>query len=635
MYPYTTSALSGRKKASKVKKKDSRRVAVAKKPSSKVEDDAPCFDSPEDLPLVSNRVELTESGGSMVSEATLPPVDLGLNSYSRKVLSRPSIDMISAYMEEAHAQDGPEALNRLKHKASVKVSKSFIEQEDVTVRRIRDILVMPVLGPPLRKIERSVDLPPDLNDYFEKYPRTHHSYNALIWKLSQRGNYSEAKRMLESMKEHNLKPNIQNYTSLLLGCRKTKDTKEMESLLNQMRSEGLELDQYVFGTVVDICVESGALDKAFEYVNTFKQLQIKPNAEVFTSLIKGCIRDNDIDRAWKVYHHMRTWHCEPDEITIALMIYACARRSETEKAMQLYREMKSMGIRPTGSTYDSLLYACLRRRDYYSQAFEILKQMKSEGVQPDAKTLSSVLGVCAKGGDVPTAELLFDEIIELPGGSNSEYPYAYMIEAYSMAHRIPSEKENFKKYLSKGELVFERMLSAGVKPTSHSLNMRLLLYTKPCFLNRAVEWKNSFRKVYHVEPNVYTYNLLIAMYAQAHRMEIALDQFHLMKAEGLTPQFTTYQELIKGCTKNHMYNTGMKILREMKKNDIQLLPEYPFIMNFRRLLVRTPHLIREIDKLTGKAYRYVPPWRKPGRSRKIVYGRQLSKEERKRSPLYG
>lgn len=259
--------------------------------------------------------------------------------------------------------------------------------------------------------------------------------------------------------------------------------------------------------------------------------------------------------------------------------------------------------------------------------------MKVEGYAPDYRTLDMLLAVAGKGGDVSTAELVFDETVAL--GPKREHPYAYMMEAYGMAHRLASEIKNLKAYREKAEKLFERMLSEGIKPTALSCNLMLNVYSWHSRVDSAIEFKKKMREVYGVQPDVYTYTTMIEMFGRVRQMDLALDQFNLMKAEGLTPSLTTYAVLIEGCTRNHLVSTGMKVLREMKANNIELKPEHTFIINFRRGLTKTPDIVREIDQLTGKAYRFRMPWRRKGSIRKITYHRELTKEEAKKTSLYG
>lgn len=565
------------------------------------------------------------------------PVDLGLDDVSRKVLmgmgGTRGQDVMSDYMSLKNMDE--KQMEHAKHDMMPSPVLGSWDAEDVAARRVADILTMPIYGPsPIYKGRNPNVFTRDEAKYFDKYPRTPKNYNRFIWSLCKLDDYESACKALEAMKVHGVPRDVGIYTSLMQGCILRKDPREVMRVFVEMRKDGIAADLWVFDTMMEAFIASGQLDGAFALYDQLKPNGLQPSVIIFTTLVKGCIRDNDLERAWKVFNHMRVWHCEPDEVLMNLMIHACALNSEAERAMNLYEEMKQVNIRPTHVTFNSLLFACARRKDFYGKAWDLLKEMKVLGYIPDYRTFDMLLAVAGKGGDISTAELVFDEAISAPGPLR-EQPYAYMIEGYAMAHRVHAEQHNRKNYVLKAEQLFERMISDGVKPTNLSLNMRLNLYTYNSLISKAVEWKKQMKEVYGVKPDVYACNSMIEMYGRTRQMDLALDQFNLMKAEGLQPTFTTYAILMEGCTRGHLTNTGMKLLREMKAKNIELKPEFTFIINFRRGLVKTPDLVREIDQITGKAYRIVLPWRKKGNIRKITYHRELTKEEAKRTSLYG
>lgn len=564
-------------------------------------------------------------------------VDLGLDKVSMGILARgvpAGSNIVEEYMKAKEMSD--EQWAREKHGMAPIPPLGSWEAEEKAARRVAEILTMPIYGPNPHYKGRNPRLFTHSEEkYFDKYPRTAKNYNKFIWSLAKLGEYEKAKNAIERMKEHGVERDVGIYTSLMQGCIIKKDPREAMRVFVDMRRDGIKPDLWVFDALMETFVESGELEGAFALYDELKPNGLEPTTIIFTTLVKGCLKDGDIERAWKVFDHMRIWHCEPDEILMNLMIYACAKKSEAERAHNLYTQMKSMGLRPTHSTFNALLYAYARRKDYYAQAWDLLKTMKVEGYIPDHRTFDMLLAVAAKGGDVSTAELCFDEAMSVPNAPKREHPYAFMIEAYAMAHRVHAEQHNLKKYVSKAEALFDRMIKDGIVPTHRSANLMLNVYTYNSMISKAVEWKKKMKQVYNLAPDVYTYTSMIEMYGRTRQMDLALDQFNLMKAEKLKPSLTTYGVLIEGCTRSHLITTGMKLLKEMKANDIDITPELTFVINFRRGLVKMPDLIREIDQLTGKAYRFVMPWRRKGSIKKLTYKRELTKEEAKRTSLYG
>lgn len=217
-----------------------------------------------------------------------------------------------------------------------------------------------------------------------------------------------------------------------------------------------------------------------------------------------------------------------------------------------------------------------------------------------------------------------------------ERPYSLMLEAYANSMYLRKGNDNSSAILEAGEDIWTRMEAAGILPANHSFHSRLRMYAEAMRLNRVIELKAEMKSKYGLSPTTLTYNCIIRMFGRAHRVERAFDQFNMMvAADKLEPDRQTYVELVVACTKQFYVQSGMKLLREMQgKNMLATAANEQWINDFRRQLVKFPWMIREIDEMTGKADIPIAPWRHPGVKRKIRYGRELTPEEEKRSPLY-
>lgn len=519
---------------------------------------------------------------------------------------------------------------------ALKYEKTPLTEEDLVHkdregRWFAQILMKPVPSDLVLKKE-ALKLPTtNLAEYFEIYPRNEKSYNTFIRGLGELGMYEEAKKAIEDMKLHGLTPNIHIYTSLMTACVTNKDPDEAFRIYERIKSEKLTPTVYTYDNLVEACVEAGQLDRAYTVLDLMKKEGIEPNQVVFTSLIKGCLRDKDVDRAWQTFDHMKVWtNLWPDQVQYTLMIIACAMREEAERAHMLYQEMKQFNLYPTEVTFNALLMAYAKRKDFYDDAFKTLAEMKASGYSPDLVTFILLLKTCARGGDARTAELIFDEIMNIPGAAEQENPYSLLIQAYSVAHRADFSKVN--ENIQRGEAIWQRMLAKGIKPTTFSMNHYLSLYSEALRLNRALEIKDKF-KDYGLVPDQYCYNSLIKMFMRARRPERALDMYTYMIAAGVQPNFTTYSYLVETCAKTKWITTGMKFLREMKDKGYKLHWSHEFVLNFRRNCTKFPHIVREIDELTGKAYQTIPSWKKPGGRKPISIRREITKEELEKEKL--
>lgn len=154
------------------------------------------------------------------------------------------------------------------------------------------------------------------------------------------------------------------------------------------------------------------------------------------------------------------------------------------------------------------------------------------------------------------------------------------------------------------------------------------VYCEAGRINRALTFKDSYSQMGLV-PNTDTFASLIKMFSRARRLERAFDLFNQMKVLGMKPSLKTYSDIITACARSDFVMSGMRLLREMKEKGYPLAHHHYFVLNFRRNLTSSPHLVREIDDLTGKALHFVPGWKKPGGRHQRPDNRPVSKKERK------
>ena len=127
-----------------------------------------------------------------------------------------------------------------------------------------------------------------------------------------------------------------------------------------------------------------------------------------------------------------------------------------------------------------------------------------------------------------------------------------------------------------------------------------------------------------------TRKLILALLSRARRVERALDELQLLRVDGYVADVQCYSLVIAACARTHYATTGMRLLREMHAQGLPLQPHHYYVLQFRRNLVKSPHLVREIDALTGKARQYVPGWKRPGGRKYKARMREPSKAEVKR-----
>ena len=135
---------------------------------------------------------------------------------------------------------------------------------------------------------------------------------------------------------------------------------------------------------------------------------------------------------------------------------------DTARALEYFHESQTRGVQPNIFLYNTTIskLAKARKADY---ALELFQSMKKSGIVPSSITYGAVIAACCRVGDSASAETLFEEMTGQRNFRPRVPPYNTMMQFYVQT------KPNRDRFL----YYYNRMLSAGIKPTSHSYKVCL------------------------------------------------------------------------------------------------------------------------------------------------------------------
>jgi pentatricopeptide repeat protein len=130
---------------------------------------------------------------------------------------------------------------------------------------------------------------------------------------------------------------------------------------------------------------------------------------------------------------------------------------DTARALEYFHESQARGVQPNIFLYNTAIskLAKARKAEY---ALELFHKMKSSGIVPSSITYGAVIAACCRVGDSASAEILFEEMIAQRNFRPRVPPYNTMMQFYVQT------KPNRDRCLH----YYNRMISAGIKPTAHS-----------------------------------------------------------------------------------------------------------------------------------------------------------------------
>jgi pentatricopeptide repeat protein len=130
---------------------------------------------------------------------------------------------------------------------------------------------------------------------------------------------------------------------------------------------------------------------------------------------------------------------------------------DTARALEYFHESQAGGVQPNIFLYNTTIskLAKARKADY---ALELFHNMKKSGIVPSSITYGAVIAACCRVGDSTSAETLFEEMTSQRNFRPRVPPYNTMMQFYVQT------KPNRARFLH----YYNRMISAGIRPTAHS-----------------------------------------------------------------------------------------------------------------------------------------------------------------------
>ncbi|KAL6189996.1 hypothetical protein ACLB2K_036397 [Fragaria x ananassa] len=360
------------------------------------------------------------------------------------------------------------------------------------------------------------------------------SYNALIEAL---GKIKQFKIIWNLVNEMNNKGLLSKDTFALISRRYARARRVSDAIkaFEKMEKFGIKLEGSDFNRLIDTLSKSRQVEKAQEVFDEMKQRRFKPDIKSYTILLEGWGQQQNFLRLDEVYREMKAEGFDPDVVTYGILINAHCKAKKYNDAIGLFREMEAKNVRPSPHIFCMLING-LGSEKRLAEALEFFERFKASGLEAEAPTYNAVVGAYCWSMRMSDAFRVVDEMRKCGIGSNSR---TYDI----ILHHLVKHRRTEQAYS-----VFQRISSEP-----------------------------------GCEPTVSTYEILVRMFCNENRVDMALQVWFQMKTKGVLPRMHMFSTLINSLCHENKLDEACRYFQDML--DMGICPPTQLFSNLKQALL--------------------------------------------------
>ncbi|GJV70513.1 putative tetratricopeptide-like helical domain superfamily protein [Tanacetum coccineum] len=343
------------------------------------------------------------------------------------------------------------------------------------------------------------------------------AYNTIIDSMCKHKMIDDAFKLLKQMvSQKGITPDVVTYTSLISGLCNVGRWEEASKLLKErLEDEKMSPNVQTFNILVNAFCKDGKIEEAEDAINLMLERGIVPNIVTHTSLLNGYCLHGKMTKARSLFDSMVSKGIMPNVVTYNTLIKGYCKKLKIDEAMHMFQEITKQGLEPDVVTYNTMLQGLFRVKRC-EDANKCFVQMQAQGHAPNERTYAIMLKGLCDNNQLEDALSLFRWMSENKIANSNIVVYNILIDGAHKCGKLDIAKNLFDEITAKG-----------------------------------------------LEPDLYTYTLMIQVLSEECLLIDAKQLFLKMKEKGCSPDDTTYNVLLHGCLKNQQYDDVKMLLVEM------------------------------------------------------------------------
>ncbi|KAK9116689.1 hypothetical protein Sjap_015636 [Stephania japonica] len=330
----------------------------------------------------------------------------------------------------------------------------------------------------------------------KSFSLTNSSYRHLVRMMCLQDRVSHALRLKEFLRGENVLQPLLVYNILLFRFLQTGNGALGLSLVDEMKSKGLELDEVSYNFLVCGFCKSEDVLRSMEFLNSMIGNNFRPSNRSLRMVIRHLCDHHYLEKAWELCRVMESRGWTQDSTVQKALVECLLSHGKLQEAENYLHRMEERGLIPENILYDVLI----KRFSWYGKikmAVHLLNTMLKNGRLPNSTSYDSVIqGFCACKSVNDAYDFHTEMLVR--GQTPSVKSWDMLIYGLS-ANGQTAESER----------LLDSMVSSGQNPTRNTFQSVINGYYTQNNLKKASEMLHKMQQHGHV-PDFRTHWTLIS-----------------------------------------------------------------------------------------------------------------------------
>ncbi|THU56052.1 hypothetical protein C4D60_Mb11t13200 [Musa balbisiana] len=350
---------------------------------------------------------------------------------------------------------------------------------------------------------------------------------------------------------------VRAYHTMIAALAKIRQYKLMWDLVTAMRAQGA-LNVETFCVIMRKYARAHKVEEALYTFDVMDKYGVAPNLAAFGGLLGALCKSKNVRKAQEVFDKMRD-RFEPDAKTYSILLEGWGRAPNLPKMREVYQEMLDRGCEPDIVTYGIIVDA-LCKAGRMEEAVDAVRDMSHRGCPPTPFIYSVLVHTYGVEKRIEDAVDTFLEM-ERNGVKPDVVVYNALVGAFCKANK-------FENAFS----VVGDMEDKSITPVARTFN---IILNSLITAQRYEEAYRVFRRMIKCcEPDSDTYTMMIKMFCETNKLEMALKVWKYMGKKQFLPSMHTFSVLINGLCEKGELNRACVMLEDMIEKGIRPPEKY-------------------------------------------------------------